>query len=120
LTKQLSCGILLQAGLGEGLEVEMQETALQALRQVIDPELRVNVVDLGLVHSAELKDGHVQVAMTLTTPGCPLAGQIREMAEAAIRRQVPDVRSVDLGLVWSPPWRPTMMSEDAKTELGWS
>jgi metal-sulfur cluster biosynthetic enzyme len=97
----------------------VDERVLEALREVVDPELGVNVVDLGLVYNAEVEDGQVQVAMTLTTPGCPLAGQIRDMAEAAIWRTVPDVESVDIGIVWSPPWRPSMMTDDARDELGW-
>ncbi len=97
----------------------MHQEVVQALRQVIDPELRVNVVDLGLIYSAEMEDGHVDVAMTLTTPGCPLIGPIKNMAESAIWQQVPGVESVDVKIIWSPPWRPTMMSEAAKDELGW-
>jgi metal-sulfur cluster biosynthetic enzyme len=97
----------------------MDEQVLQALRHVIDPELRINIVDLGLVYSAERQDGHVHVAMTLTTPGCPMATQILNMAEAAIWQRVPDVQSVDVELVWSPRWQQTMMSEEAKDQLGW-
>ena len=97
----------------------MDEQVLQALRQVIDPELRVNIVDLGLVYNAGMHGGIVQVAVTLTTPGCPLAGHITKMAEAAIWKSVPGVQSVNLKLVWSPPWRPTMMTDEAKEQLGW-
>jgi len=86
---------------------------------VIDPELKINIVDLGLIYSAEMDEGRVHVAMTLTTPGCPLAGHLTEMAEAAIWRQVPGVQSVEVRLVWSPPWRPAMMSEEAKEQMGW-
>jgi metal-sulfur cluster biosynthetic enzyme len=98
----------------------MNEQVLNALKQVIDPELGVNVVDLGLIYSAELQDGRASVAMTMTTPGCPIVDQMQEMAEAAIWRQVPGVDSVDLQVVWSPPWRPTMMSEEAREQLGWT
>jgi len=98
----------------------MDEQLIQALRQVIDPELRMNIVDLGLVYSAEMiDDGQAEVAMTLTAPGCPLAGMLTEMAEAAIWRQVPGAKSVRVRLVWSPPWQPSMMSDVAKEELGW-
>jgi metal-sulfur cluster biosynthetic enzyme len=97
----------------------MDERVLQALRQVIDPELRVNIVDLGLVYSAEMHDGRVQVAMTLTTSRCPLAGQITDMAEAAIWKDVTGLQSVEIRLVWSPPWRPAMMSSEVKEQLGW-
>lgn len=98
----------------------MDEQVLAALGRVIDPELGINIVDLGLVYSAELRERRVEVAMTLTTPGCPLAGQITEMAESAIWREVPGVEEVEVRLVWSPPWRPAMMSENARDRLGWS
>ena len=97
----------------------MDEKLLDALRQVVDPELQVNIVDLGLVYSAELSDGDAEVSMTLTAPGCPMARALIEMAEAAIWNQVPGVKSVRVRLVWSPPWRPEMMSDAAKDELGW-
>jgi metal-sulfur cluster biosynthetic enzyme len=97
----------------------MNQEVLKALRQVIDPELGINIVDLGLIYSAELEGGRAEVAMTMTTPGCPIVGEMQEMAEAAIWRQVPGVEAVDVQVVWSPPWRPTMMSEDARDQLGW-
>lgn len=97
----------------------MNEQLLEALREVIDPELGINVVDLGLIYSAELEDRQARVAMTLTTPACPLGPEVQAAAEMAIWRQVPDVESVQVRLVWSPPWRPAMMSEEAKDEMGW-
>ena len=97
----------------------MNEQLLEALREVIDPELGINVVDLGLIYNAELEKGHARVAMTLTTPACPLAPEVQAAAEAAIWRRVAGVESVDVRLVWSPPWRPAMMSDDAKDEMGW-
>jgi len=97
----------------------MNEQLLEALREVIDPELGINVVDLGLVYSAELEEGQARVAMTLTSPACPMAGEVQAAAETVIWRHVRDVESVEVRLVWSPPWRPTMMSEDAKDEMGW-
>ena len=97
----------------------MDEQIVQALRGVIDPELKINIVDLGLIYSAERDEGRVQVAMTLTTPGCPLANHLTEMAEAAIWKQVSGVQSVEVRLVWSPPWRPAMMSEEGKEQMGW-
>ncbi|MFN2291011.1 MAG: metal-sulfur cluster assembly factor [Anaerolineae bacterium] len=98
----------------------MNEQMIEALRQVIDPELGINVVDLGLIYSAELENGQARVSMTMTTPGCPIVGEIQEMVEAAIWRRVPGVEAVDVQVVWSPPWRPTMMSEDAREQLGWN
>lgn len=97
----------------------MDEKLLDALKQVVDPELRINIVDLGLVYGAALTDGEADVRMTLTAPGCPMAHVLTELAEAAIWRQVPGLKSVRVRLVWSPPWRPEMMSDAAKDELGW-
>ncbi len=97
------------------MEVQVQE----ALRQVIDPELGLNIVDLGLVYSAEAQDGHVRVAMTMTTPACPLHSYLTSQAEAAIWQSVPGVASVEIQLVWTPPWSPALMSESGKAEMGW-
>ncbi|MGC9336163.1 MAG: metal-sulfur cluster assembly factor [Anaerolineae bacterium] len=97
----------------------MNEQVLQALRTVIEPDLGVNIVDLGLVYGAEMVDGKVEVEMTMTTPACPYQGQMRETAEEMIWRQVPGVESVDIQVVWSPPWQEKMMSEKAREQLGW-
>ena len=91
-----------------------------ALRDVIDPELGINVVDLGLVYEVRVQDGNVSVAMTMTTPACPLGETLSEQAEAAIRQKVPSVKSVTVDLVWEPLWRPSMMSGAAKERLGWA
>lgn len=96
-----------------------QDQVLNALRQVLDPELHINIVDLGLVYSAEVSDGRVAVALTLTTPACPLGAQLVDGAESAVWREVPGVESVEVRLVWSPPWRPAMMSDAAKDLMGW-
>jgi metal-sulfur cluster biosynthetic enzyme len=97
----------------------MNEGVLQALRTVIEPDLGVNIVDLGLVYRAEIEDGRVEVEMTMTTPACPYQGQMREAVEQMIWRQVPGVESVDIQVVWSPPWQEKMMSEKAREQLGW-
>jgi metal-sulfur cluster biosynthetic enzyme len=96
------------------------ERVREALRHVIDPELGINVVDLGLVYDVTLQDGDVSIAMTMTTPACPLGETLSEQAEATIRRNVPGVKSVMVDLVWDPPWRPAMMSDAAKEQLGWA
>ena len=93
---------------------------LDALRDVIDPELGINVVDLGLVYDVEASDGDVSVRMTMTTPACPLGESLSGAAEAAIRRRMPGVRSVRVDLVWDPAWNPSMMSGAAKERLGWT
>ena len=96
------------------------ERVREALRHVIDPELGINVVDLGLVYDVTLQDGDVSIAMTMTTPACPLGETLTEQAEARIRQNVPGVKSVMVDLVWDPPWRPAMMSDAAKEQLGWA
>ena len=91
---------------------------LDALRQVVDPELGVNIVDLGLVYGSEVRDGQVHVAMTMTTPACPMEELLMEMVHSAILRELPEARSVDVDLVWDPVWKPEMMSPEAKAQLG--
>jgi metal-sulfur cluster biosynthetic enzyme len=92
---------------------------LAALRSVHDPELGVNVVDLGLVYSVQADGGNVRVAMTMTTPVCPLHSYIRETAEDAIRSQFPTAAEVTIEIVWEPKWHPMMMSDEARRQLGW-
>jgi FeS assembly SUF system protein len=99
----------------------IEEKALwDALREVFDPEIPVNVVELGLIYRLEVKEGNqVEVDMTLTAPGCPVAPQI--MAEAKDKLfGVPGVEKVDINLVWQPLWSPDMMSDAAKDELGYT
>ena len=91
-----------------------------ALRQVVDPEIGLNVVDLGLVYSVECVDRDVRVAMTMTTAACPLHEYLADAAAAAIREQVPELARVTVDIVWEPPWSPAMMSDAAKRVLGWS
>jgi len=90
------------------------------LRSVIDPELGVNIVDLGLVYRVGIEvDGLVNVEMTLTTPGCPLGGFLDDQIRACLA-QLPQVREVRVELVWEPPWDPEAMSPAAKQQLGWT
>ncbi len=96
-----------------------QEQIWQVLHQVIDPELGINIVDLGLVYDVQVDDGNVRVAMTMTTPACPLHTYLTSSAEALIWQNVPEVHGVEIRLVWSPPWNPQMMTDTAKRQLGW-
>jgi metal-sulfur cluster biosynthetic enzyme len=79
------------------------EIVLEALREVVDPELGVNVVDLGLVRAIACEAGGVQVKMTLTTPGCPLHASLSGAVDQAIRLMVPGISDVEVELVWDPP-----------------
>jgi metal-sulfur cluster biosynthetic enzyme len=101
------------------MDVAGRDDVLDALRHVIDPEIGINVVDLGLVYEAEARDGHVRVVMTMTTPACPLGESIAEAARASIRRRVGVARSVSVELVSEPRWQPSMMSRAARERLGW-
>lgn len=93
---------------------------LEALKNVDDPEIGMNIVDLGLVYGVDWEEaqGQVHVDLTLTSPGCPLGPElIREIKQEL--RKLPEVRQVNVNLVWSPLWHPSMMSEYAKEELGY-
>jgi metal-sulfur cluster biosynthetic enzyme len=95
-----------------------EEMVQEALKEVIDPEIGINVVDLGLVYGVQVDDGTVGITMTLTTPMCPLS----EYVESAVREAVeplPGVSAIDFQLVWTPPWDISMLSEDGKLELGY-
>jgi len=96
-----------------------QDQVMAALRQVVDPEIGINIVDLGLVYDVTVQDDDVRVAMTMTTRACPLHDMIVGNAEAAIRDAAPGARSVRVEMVWEPPWDPAMMAEAAKRQLGW-
>ncbi len=94
-----------------------EETVLETLRQVIDPELGCNIVDLGLVYSVNISGGHVLVTMTLTTPGCPMHESISHGARSALL-SLPDVTEADVEIVWDPPWHPSMMTEEGRLATG--
>ena len=91
---------------------------LELLHEVIDPELGVNIVDLGLVYGVRVADRVVGVQMTLTTPGCPLGAYIDDSIRDTLRG-VPGIDGTDVAIVWDPPWSTEMMSEAAKEQLGW-
>ena len=95
------------------------EAVWDALRTVNDPEVGMNVVDLGLVYGVEVDGADVSVRLTMTSPACPLGDVIVENAAAVIRAAAPGVRKVDIALVWDPPWTPDRMSEAARAKFGW-
>lgn len=94
------------------------ERVLRALRDVLDPEVGVNVVDLGLVYGLTIDGTAVRVRLAMTTPTCPLSEHLAAAAERAIARHVPGVRPV-VEIALDPPWTPAMMSDDARRRLGW-
>jgi metal-sulfur cluster biosynthetic enzyme len=94
-----------------------QDALLSALRTVKDPELNVNVVDLGLVYSIQTHDDQVDVEMTLTSPACPVGPEMLRNAAAALEK-IEGVTKANVKLVMSPPWSPEKMSDAARDELG--
>jgi len=97
---------------------ELQERVLEALKTVRDPEIPVNLVDLGLIYELQVnRDGTVYVEMTLTAPSCPVAGALPGQVQQAVEA-VSGVKEARVKLVWTPPWTQERMSEEAKLELG--
>ena len=95
-----------------------EAAVVEALKTVYDPEIPVDIYELGLVYDIGIEpEGRVAIKMTLTAPGCPVAGTMPQMVEDAIRSLVPGVNEVDVELVWDPPWDYTRMSEAARLEL---
>lgn len=96
-----------------------QEAVREALRAVNDPEIGMNIVELGLVYRIDVAPQRVHVTMTMTTPACPMGSLIVEEAREAVGPLVPPGGDVEVKLVWEPPWSPEMMSANAKQALGW-
>jgi metal-sulfur cluster biosynthetic enzyme len=97
--------------------VVSQEDVTDALRDVIDPELGLDFVELGLIYEVEVEQGTVKVTYTLTSPGCPIGPQVAEQIEEFVG-ELDGVERVESTMTFSPPWTPERMSEDAKFALG--
>lgn len=97
---------------------DIEEGIVEALKTVYDPEIPVNIYELGLIYDLELQpDGRAQIKMTLTSPGCPVAGSLPGEVQQKVE-SVPGVTAADVELVWDPAWNPSMMSEAARLQLG--
>lgn len=94
-----------------------KEEVYEALHECYDPEIPVNIVDLGLVYDVDVVDDKVEVKMTLTTPGCGMGGMIAANAESLIM-DLPGVTEAKVNVVWDPPWDPSRISEEAREKLG--
>jgi len=98
---------------------ELQEKVIEQLRTVYDPEIPVNIYELGMIYDLDVDpSGAVNIRMTLTSPACPVAGSLPGEVEDKVR-SAEGVTSVTVDLVWDPPWTPDRMSEVAKLQLGW-
>jgi metal-sulfur cluster biosynthetic enzyme len=105
--------------MSSGTELPTEQAVREALLSVDDPEIGMNVVDLGLVYRIDVVPGRVLVEMTMTTPACPLVDLLRENARRAVDAVVPHGVDVDIELVWDPPWTSDRMSETARQAFGW-
>jgi FeS assembly SUF system protein len=95
----------------------LYEAVIEALKEIYDPEIPVNIYDLGLIYGVEIHGGHAVVTMTLTTPHCPVAESMPGEVELRVGA-VPGIGDAEVNLVWDPPWNPALMSDEAKLELG--
>jgi len=95
----------------------VEKKILEALRTVLDPELGVNIVDLGLIYDIRFEDGVTEIDMTLTSTGCPLAPIINKKVRDALEG-VEEVKETNVELIWDPPWSKDLISEELKAELG--
>tara|TARA_Y100001970_G_C14041906_1_gene754211 strand:+ start:33 stop:329 length:297 start_codon:yes stop_codon:yes gene_type:complete len=96
--------------------MEFKDKIIEEIKKIYDPEIPVNIYDLGLIYDIQVNDKKAKIKMTLTTPNCPVAESLpKEVKEGAM--QVEGIENVDLELVWDPPWNKDMMSDAAKLEL---
>jgi FeS assembly SUF system protein len=102
---------------GEEPGGELYEAVIEALKEIYDPEIPVNIYDLGLIYNVEISGGHALVSMTLTTPNCPVAESMPQEVELRVG-SVPGIGDAEVVLVWEPAWDPQKMSDEAKLELG--
>jgi len=96
-----------------------EEDVRSVLRGVIDPEVGMNIVELGLVYKVIVAEGKLQVDITMTTPACPMSDMILEDARATLKALAPKDAEIELNLVWEPPWSPDMMTGYARRHFGW-
>ena len=96
--------------------MEVKDKIIEEIRKICDPELPVNIYELGLIYDIQVKDKKAEIKMTLTTPNCPVAESLPKEVKDGVM-QVDGIDDVDLKLVWDPPWTKDMMSDAAKLEL---
>ena len=94
-----------------------EEVVFDAVKEIIDPEVGINIVDMGLIYGVDIEDETVNITMTLTSPGCPAGGQLINGTQH-VTQQLEGVEEVNVNVVWTPRWTPEMMTEEAKDELG--
>ncbi len=103
---------------GEATNEELRDTVIEALKSIYDPEIPVDIYELGLIYDVAIsEDGDAVVTMTLTTPHCPVAESMPAEVEMRVL-SVPGIRDAEVKLVWDPPWDPSKMTDEARLELG--
>lgn len=100
-------------------KVPTEQEVRGALQNVIDPEVGLNIVDLGLIYGVEISADKLHIDLTMTTPACPMSEMILDNARQALASLVPEGTEIELNLVWEPPWDASMMSEYAREYFGW-
>ena len=100
-------------------EEALRKPVLDALASVVDPEMSLGIVDIGLVYGVDVSPERVHVTMTMTSPACPVTDVIADDVEIALRDALPDARSVEVEFVWEPAWTPDRMTERARDVMGW-
>ena len=111
-------GFLAQKPQAEPEGGDLQEAVIAALKEIYDPEIPVNIYDLGLIYNVEVDgEGSAVVTMTLTTPHCPVAESMPQEVELRVE-SVPGIRDAEVNLVWEPAWSPENMSDEARLEMG--
>jgi len=96
-----------------------EEEVMEVLEKIVDPETKVDIVNMGFVYNIEVDGGKVDIEMTLTTPGCPMQKVFVSKVKESVG-SMDDVEDVEVSLVFEPPWSPEMMSQSAKKKLGWN
>jgi metal-sulfur cluster biosynthetic enzyme len=96
----------------------MNDDILAALKTVIDPELGINIVDLGLVYHASRTANGIDIELTMTTPACPLGEMMTEEIKLVLRDRFPELPDLRVEIVWDPPWSPELMSQESRRQLG--
>ena len=103
----------------EAIDNDHLRTIRSRLRRVVDPEVGVNIIDLGLVYRIELSPGQLLIEMTMTSPACPMGDMIIDDAYAELEGYLPEGCEPKIVLVWNPPWDPSMMSPKSRENMGW-
>jgi FeS assembly SUF system protein len=101
----------------EPSSLSLEEQVIDVLREIYDPEIPVNIYELGLIYDIDANPEQVSISMTLTSPGCPVAGSLPVEIESRVRK-IPGVQSAKVYIVWDPPWSPDRISEAGKLQLG--